>query len=196
MQHSSHSRKPRDVENTYLTGKFTLFYHKILLAGFHPHCNFLTAIQPWQHSYRRACWWLCYPRRGDVCLLARAAVSRHLGTACLASPAGAGGIRGGGAKAQDSSHSVGRYSGIQRGFHHHLLNAHEEAWCVFKWWQVPKYHTPFFPPWFSSPETWATSWCCHGTSWRALEEVGHWVWLQESWHWILLMKKFQPRHFA
>lgn len=34
------------------------------------------------------------------------------------------------ARAQSSSHSVGRYSGIQRVFHHHLLTAHEAAWCV------------------------------------------------------------------
>lgn len=93
LWHGSYSRKPRDVENTYLTGKFTLFYHKILLAGFHPHCSFLTAIWPWQHSYRRARQWLCCPQRGDVCLLARAAVTRHLGTACLASPAETGGMR-------------------------------------------------------------------------------------------------------
>lgn len=89
----SHSRKPRDVENTYLTGKFTLFYHRISLAGFHPHCNFLTAVEPWQHSYRRACWWLCCPQRGGVCLMARAAITCCLGTACPLSPAGRGGMR-------------------------------------------------------------------------------------------------------
>lgn len=33
-------------------------------------------------------------------------------------------------KARDSSHSAGRYSGIQRVFQHPLLPAHEEAWCV------------------------------------------------------------------
>lgn len=93
MQHGSHSRKPRDVENTYLTGKFTLFYHKISLAGFHPHCSFLTAIQLWQHSYRRACRWLCCLQRGDVCLLASAAVTCRLGTAYPTSLAGMGGTR-------------------------------------------------------------------------------------------------------
>lgn len=92
MQRGSHSRKPRDVENTYLTGKFTLFYHRISLAGFHPHCNFLTAVEPWQHSYHRACWWLCCPQRGGVCLMARA-ITCCLNTACPVSPAGRGGMR-------------------------------------------------------------------------------------------------------
>lgn len=93
MWHGSHSRKPRDGENTYLTGKFTLFYRKISLAVIHPHCNFLTAIQPWQHSYCRAHRWLCCPQRGDVCLLAGSAVTCCLSAACPASLAGTGSMR-------------------------------------------------------------------------------------------------------
>lgn len=149
MQRSSHSRKPRDVETTYLTGKFTLFYHRISLAGFHPHCNFLTAIELWRHSYHRAHWWLCCPQRGGACLMAASLLPWH----CLPSVSSWERWHEEGdnvPRTQHSSRSVGRCSGIQMVFHHLLFNALEEAWCVFKWWQVPKCHTSFFPLWFCS----------------------------------------------
>ena len=140
MRHGSHSRKPRDVENTYLTGKFTLFYHKIALAGFHPHCNFLTAIRPWQRSYRRARQWLCCPRRET-----RASRPGLPSPPASARPARChqlGWAEQGAAKSPRHGLAwvaVQRYSGMQRIFHHRLLNAHEEAECVFKWWQVPNH---------------------------------------------------------
>lgn len=86
MHHGLHIRKPRDVENIYLTGKFTLFYHKISLAGFHPHCNFLTAPRLRYRSYHRARRWLCCDKQGDARLPARAAFPRCRGTACPVTP--------------------------------------------------------------------------------------------------------------
>lgn len=114
MHHGLHIRKPRDVENIYLTGKFTLFYHKISLAGFHPHCNFLTAPRLRYRSYHRARRWLCCDKQGDARLPARAAIPRCRGTACPVSPAGAGGTGGGDVPREwEGSHSVRRYCGVQ-----------------------------------------------------------------------------------
>lgn len=151
MQHGSHSRKPRDVGNTYLTGKFTLFYHKISLADFHPHCNFLTALWLQYCRYHRARWWLC--QQGG----ARAAV-----TPCLPwVPTSAGDtvevtsprLR----KAVALGGAVLAYSMRQRGFQHHLLNTSEEGWDHFRWWQVLKCHT-IFP--LYGLALWRPQWYC------------------------------------
>lgn len=136
MQHGSHSRKPRDVGNTYLTGKFTLFYHKISLAGFHPHCNFLTVLWLQYWRYHRACWWQgCARVVVTPCLPWVPTCAGH--SVVVTSPR----LR----KAVALEGALLAYSMRQRGFQHHLLNTNEEVWDRFRWWQVLKCHTPFFP---------------------------------------------------
>lgn len=146
MQRGSHSRKPRDVENTYLTGKFTLFYHKISLAGFHPHCNFLTAIQPWQHSYCRACQWLCCPQKGYVCLLARlpspATSAPPARCLCLGQAAQEEWQCTQGTGQQSLSGKVFWHT---EGFSASSASRPWRSMVCFKWCWVPKCHKPFFP---------------------------------------------------